>query len=109
MNQKKEASAGIFASFGRLVDESVALAASAGSGKMSKAQFDEWWEARRAEAMDMAAALRERSPDVRKPVETMLSLGRELVTNAVPSRPPRAQRRHPRRAAPVPGKTGARR
>ena len=97
MNRKNEAPTGVFSSFGRALDESVATALSAGSGKMSREEFDAWWGTRRAEAMEMMAALRERAPDLRKPVETLLQTGREIVgggsAGAAPVRHGRTSRR----------------
>lgn len=84
---------GYFAGMGRMLDESMSMMNDFRSGKLTRRQFDRWYEQKRRNGMDMAFKLRDRSAGLRQPVELVFEIGKSLITG--PTSPP--YRRHSRR------------
>lgn len=100
---------GYFTGFGRMLDESMGMMNDFRNGKLTRAQFDRWYEQKRRDGMDMVFKLRDRSAGLRQPVELVFEIGKGFVTG--PTSPPyrrRARRRGPETAATARRRSGRR-
>lgn len=96
MARRKGSSIGLFASLGRALDESVDMALEMRSGRMSRAEFDRWWNRRREQSRQVLDSLRERTMAMAEPVAGAVDMGRGALRTAVTSgsrsRPARSRR-----------------
>lgn len=83
----------MFSSLGRTIDESMSMMADLSSGRMSRAEFDRWYEQRRRESMDMAFRLRDRTAGLREPMQLLFDIGRSFVAGPSAGRRRRSRRR----------------
>lgn len=83
----------MFSSLGRTIDESMSMMGDLSSGKMTRAEFDRWYEQRRRESMDMAFRLRDRTAGLREPMQLLLDIGRSFVSGPGGARRGRRARR----------------
>lgn len=94
-------------SMGHTLDESLALVGSLGSGKLSRVQFQEWYERRRSEGTLLASELRKQVPVIAEPVAKAVEFGRAILEDfsASPAARMRPSGRHRRaHVAPLPAR-----
>ena len=88
---------GIFASFGRALDESVSVLNELRAGRLTRSEFDRWYDRRRQEGMDAVFQARDAAAGMAEPFGVAFDIGSGLMRGA-PSRP---RRRASRRKASV--------
>lgn len=93
MTRKSE---GIFATVGRAADESVAIADAIRAGRLTRAQFDAWYNRRRSEGAGIVVRLRERAEEMGGPAATLARQGERFAATVMPA-PRRRRRRAVRR------------
>lgn len=77
---------GYFTSMGRMLDESMGMMNDFRTGKLTRAQFDRWYDRRRRDGMDMVFKMRDRTAGLRQPVDLAFDIGRSFVGG--PTSPP---------------------
>ena len=90
---KKPETEGAFAAMGRAADESLEIAMAIRGGRLTRPQFDAWYNRRRAEGRGLVITLREKTSDMTKPVETAIKQGEELLRAVPRARVRRSHRR----------------
>lgn len=94
MAHAREAALGPFEAIGRALDESAKIALDLASGRLTRAQVDEWYERRRAESDELASMARERAAGMMQPVQSAIGVGRDVLQGMAPRS---ASTRHRRR------------
>jgi hypothetical protein len=94
MTQKHPAAEGIFATAGKAVDESMTMAESIRSGKLTRAEFEAWYAKRTSERETIIVNLRATTGRFLEPLGAAIERGREVLGAASP-RPRAARRRRP--------------
>lgn len=96
---------GMFTTLGKTLDESMSMMADFRSGKLTRREFDRWYEQKRRSGLDMAFKVRDRTAGLRQPLELVFEIGKGFMTG--PASPP--YRRRSRRRGRPSARRGARR
>ncbi len=93
MNPKNEPD-GVFTAAGRATDESLRIASAIRSGRLTRHDFQAWYEKRHAEGLGIVLALREKASVIAEPIEMALAQGRDIFRSTAdhPSRRRRTTR-----------------
>ncbi len=100
MTQRSSSSTGMFAALGRALDESMEMAMDLRDGKITRADFERWYDKRREQGREITVTMRDRGMDAAgKPVEMALDFGKSVLSMGLPRARARPRSRIVRRRA----------